>query len=197
MTIQMDARDHWAQQVEALDAQIEAARGAIATATQEAASAVLEGTEPADAARALAQARDRLDVLHAARGEAERHRGLAQHAAAMRDRGRALDRARLAARKRIDVAEMIDSYLTALDPLIRDWVAASEAFAKALTEAGQRAPSHENLCGAYRVRAAAWAGAASLLDAVEAPRVSHTHKQPLRDLSAAQAAPILAKGNDE
>jgi len=188
-----DSRAHWRDQVESLTAQIATAEGAIEVARIAASAAALEGGDLDAATRELAHARDRADALRSAMGEARRHLAQADAAHAQRERDRALARAQTIARKRIEIAESIDEYLSALDPLITQWVAAGGALARELDAAGVRTPSRETLTGAHRIRGAAWARAGGFMHAIEAARVSPDHRVPLRQISAAQAAPVLTK----
>lgn len=188
-----DTRAHWRDQVEDLTRRIGEADQAIEAAQLAASAAALDGGDMAAATRELAHARDVADALRSAKGEAARHLALADAAHAQRERDRALARAQTIARKRIELGEQIDEYLSALDPLILQWTAAGGALAREMTAAGLRTPSRETLTGAHRIRGAAWARAGGFMSAIEAARVAQEHRAPLRQISAAQAAPILTK----
>lgn len=187
-----DARAEWRDQIESLDAQIEAAEQAITDARNAASDAALTGGDLDQATRELAHARDRLDALQSARGEAQRHLAQAEQDHAQRERDKAFARAQTIARKRIEIADQFDSFAREMDPLFAQWVAAGNGLSREMTAAGMRAPSNEGR--AYRVRAALWAVAPALMTAIEAPRVSVDHRDTLRQISAASAAPVLAKG---
>ncbi len=190
-----DQREHWQAQIALLDQKIETAKAAIEDAQKAASAAALAGEDVDQAARALTHARDRLDAFRAARGEAERHLAHARADHAQRERDKALTRALAIAKKRIDAAETLDSYLAALDAVLAEWLGAGNAFAREVVAAGQRAPGGEGR--EYRVRAALWANAPLFAEAIGAARVSHDHRRKLREITAAQSAPIVAKGEKD
>lgn len=195
MNVQTDQREHWKGQIALLSKKIEDAKAAIEVAQKAAATTALNGEDVDQATRELAHARDRLDAFRTARGEAARHFAHAKAAHAQREREKALKRAETIAKKRIDVADSLDSYLAALDPILADWLAAGNAFARETVAAGKRAPGGEGR--EYRVRAALWASAPDFAAAIGADRVRQEHRQTLREITAAQAAPILAKGKQD
>lgn len=195
MNVQTDQREHWREQIALLNQKIEAAKAAIEDATKAASDAALNGEDVDAAARALTHARDRLDAFRAARGEAERHYALAKADHAQREREKALKRAETVAKKRIDKAEELDSYLAALDPILAEWMAAGNTFYREVAEAGKRAPGGE--AREFRIRAALWANAPAFAAAIGADRVKPDQRQKLRQITAAQSAPILAKGKKD
>lgn len=190
-----DQREHWKDQIALLDQKIETAKAAIDAAQKAASDAALAGEDVDQAARALTHARDRLDAFRAARGDAERHLAHAKAEHAQRERDKALGRAQAIAKKRIAKAEELDSYLAALDPILAEWLGAGNAFAREVVAAGQRAPGGEGR--EYRVRASLWANAPLFAEAIGADRVNHDHRRKLREITAAQAAPIVAKGKSD
>lgn len=187
-----DTRDTWRAQIESLDAQIAKAEAAITDAQNAASDAALTGGNLDQATRELAHCRDRLDALRSARGEAQRHLKQAEHDHAARERAKALTRAQQIARRRIEVAQDIDNYLSALDPLILQWRDLGDKLARECVEAGVRPPSNEG--AGTRLRAGAWARASIFMGAIGAMRVAPHHRVPVRETSAAQASHILAKG---
>lgn len=195
MNVQTDQREHWKEQIALLNKKIENAKAAIEDATKAASDAALAGEDVDQATRELAHARDRLDAFRTARGAAERHFAHAKADHAQREREKALKRAETIAKKRIDVADSLDSYLAALDPILADWLAAGNAFAREAAEAGKRAPGGE--AREFRIRAALWANAPAFAAAIGADRIRPEQRQTLRQITAAQSAPILAKGNHD
>lgn len=195
MNVQTDQREHWKEQIALLSQKIEDARAAIEVAQKAAATTALNGEDVDQATRELAHARDRLDAFRTARGEAQRHFAHAKADHAQREREKALKRAETIAKKRIDVADSLDSYLAALDPILADWLAAGNAFAREVAEAGKRAPGGE--AREFRIRAALWANAPAFAAAIGADRIRPEQRQTLRQITAAQSAPILAKGNHD
>lgn len=187
-----DTRAHWRDQVEDLTRRIAEADQAIEAAQLAASAAALDGGDLALATRELAHARDVADALRSALGEARRHLAHADAAHAQRERDRALARAQSAARKRIELADQFDAFARELDPVFAQWVAASAALSRELVAAGRRPISTEGRD--YRIRAALWATAPALMTAIGAPRVAVDHRETLRQISATQGAPILAKG---
>lgn len=187
-----DTRAEWRAQIESLDAQIEKAEAAVTDAQNAASDAALTGGDLDQATRELAHCRDRLDALRSARGEAQRHLKQAEHDHAARERDKALVRAQQVARKRIEVAQDIDTYLASLDPLVVQWRELGDQLIRECRAAGVRAPSSEG--SGHRLRAGAWARASIFMAAIEAMRVPSNHRVPVRETSAAQASHILAKG---
>jgi hypothetical protein len=187
-----DTRATWRAQIESLTARIAEAEQGVTDARNAASDAALTGGDLDAATRDLALARDRLDALRTARGEAERHLAAADAAHAQRERDRAFARAQALARKRIATGDQFDAFARELDPAFAQWVAQSAALSREMAAAGQRPISGEGRD--YRIRAALWASAPALMTAIGAPRVSADHRETLRQISAAQAAPILAKG---
>lgn len=193
MNVQTDARAHWRAQIEGLTARIVTAEDAVTAARDAANAAALEGANLTAATRDLAHARDVVDTLRAALGEAQRHLAEAEQVSAKRDKASALVRAQQIARKRIEVADHLDAFAREMDPALAAWVAASSTLAREMTAAGLRPINADGRD--YRLRAALWATAPALMTAIDAPRVSAAHRETLRQISAAQAAPILAKGD--
>lgn len=190
-----DQREHWKDQIALLDQKIETAKAAIDAAQKAASDAALNGEDVDQATRELAHARDRLDAFRTAKGEAERHLAHAKADHAQREREKALKRAEGVAKKRIDAAEELDAYLTALDPLLAGWMAAGDAFYREVAAAGKRAPGGE--AREFRIRAALWASAPAFAAAIGADRIRPEQRQKLRQITAAQSAPILAKGEKD
>ena len=187
-----DTRADWRAQIESLDAQIEKAEQAITDAQNAASDAALTGGDLDAATRELAHCRDRLDALRSARGEAQRHLAQAEADHAQRERAKALTRAQQVARKRVEVAAELDSYLAALDPLVVQWRDLGAELVRECNAAGVRAPSNEG--AGTRLRAGAWSRASIFMGAIEAMRVPSDHRVPVRETSARQASHILAKG---
>lgn len=187
-----DMRADWRAQIEALTARIAEAEQGVTDARNAASDAALTGRDLDSATRALAHARDVADALRSALGEARRHHAAAEDAHAQRDKERAFARAQTIARKRIEIADQFDGFARELDPLLAQWVAATSALSRELTASGRRPINHEGRD--YRIRAALWAAAPALMAAIGAGRVALDHRAPLRQISAAQAAPVLAKG---
>jgi hypothetical protein len=188
-----DQRDHWRDQIAALTAQIETAEGAAEDARSAASTAALEGGGLDKATRALAHARDVLDALRSAKGEAERRLAKAEADHAQRERDRALAHAQSIARKRIEAADRFDAYARELDPALAEWVGAGNAYAREVRAAGMRPPGAE--ARDYRLRAALWATAPAFMAAIGAARVNVEHRATLREITASQSAPVLAKGD--
>jgi hypothetical protein len=195
MNAHTDQREHWREQIALLNQKIEAAKASIEDAQKAASDAALAGEDVDQAARALTHARDRLDAFRTAKGEAERHLAHAKADHAQREREKALKRAETVAKKRIDTADSLDAYLAALDPILADWMALGNVFYREVAEAGKRAPGGE--AREFRIRAALWASAPAFAAAIGADRIRPEQRQKLRQITAAQSAPILAKGKDD
>jgi multidrug efflux pump subunit AcrA (membrane-fusion protein) len=186
-----DTRADWRAQIEDLTARIEAAERAITDAQNAASDAALTGGDLDQATRELAHCRDGLDALRSAKGEAQRHLAQAEADHAQRERNKAFIRAQKIARKRVEVAQELDSFLSAIDPLVVQWRDLGDELIRECHAAGVRAPSSEG--NGHRLRAGAWARASIFMGAIEAMRVPSHHRVPVRETSAAQASHILAK----
>jgi len=188
---QTDTREHWRAQIAALTARIETAGGAVEDTRIAASAAALEGGDVNARTRDLAHARDVLDALRSAKGEAERHLAKAEADHAQRERDKAFARAQKIARARIEIADRFDAFARELDPLLAEWVAAGNAYAREASAAGVRVPGEAGRD--YRIRSALWKAAPGFMATIETQRVSNEHRATLREITAAQSAPVLAK----
>lgn len=184
-----DEAAHWQNQIATLEEKITAQDDAVTEAQEGASQAALTGDDTDTAVRQVAHARDVLDALHTALGEARRHLRAAEKAVAAEARDVAHDRAKSIARRRIETADQLDEYMTAVDRLVTEWTSLGTDLARETEAAGMRP------CGTnghdYRIRAATWATAPAFMGAIEARRVSADHRVPFRQITAAQAAPVL------
>lgn len=189
----IDQVKHWQDQSTALEAKIEAQGDRIAEAQKAASEAALNDTDTDTAVREVAHQRDMLDAMQAALGEARRHLRHAEEGVAQKRRDDALSRAKIIARKRLDAADELDEFMSRLDSLIDQWSKLGADLSAAMVEGGLRPPSAEGK--AYRVRAGAWTNSPAFMALIDAARVHQDHRIPFRQLTAAQAAPVLSKGD--
>ena len=191
---QADPREEWREQIANLDAQIAAAEQAITDAQTAASAAAFEGGNTDKAVRDVAHKRDVLDALQSAQREAKRRLARAEEMVAERDRAEALARAQRIARKRLNLAAQIDEYLSALDPVVADYLRASAQQGREMAAAGLVAPSPEKLSNPLTLRAAVMVNAPAFAARVALDRVDPQHRGTLRDHVARQVAPLLSKG---
>lgn len=189
----IDQVKHWQDQITALEAKIKAQGDRITEAQQAASEAALNDADTDTAVREVSHQRDVLDAQQAALGEARRHLRHAEESVAQAKRDDALARAKIIARKRLDAADELDEFMGRLDGLIDQWSDLGADLAAAMVEAGMRPPSAEGK--AYRVRAGAWTNSPTFMSLIDAARVHQDHRIPFRQLTAAQSAPVLSKGD--
>lgn len=187
----IDQVAHWHEQISALETRITAQETAVTEAQEAASQAALSGGDTDAAVRQVAHARDVLDALRTALGEARRHLRAAEDAAEAKARADALTRAQSLARRRIEAADKLDEYLREIDPLLAEWTGLGNSLAREMEAAGLRAPSAEGK--EYRCRAGAWALAPAFMATIGAARVNNDHRVPFRQLTAAQAATVLKR----
>jgi hypothetical protein len=196
MTTQTDPVAHWTATITDLEQRIAQAEAAVQTAKDLAAEVVLAGQTGEKQARDITIARDHVDTLRAALGAARRHLAAAQDTVAQRQRAAALERAQKAARRRLDAARELDEYFSALDALVGTYIETGAEMARAMTEAGLRAPSGESMSGGYRLRAALAFHAPLTTTKLDVPRVDQAHRDSLRHATAAQVRPLMRERID-
>ena len=185
----IDQVAHWQGQIVTLEEKITAQEVAVTEAQEAASQAALTGADTDSAVREVAHARDVLDALRTALGEARRHLRAAEDAVAAKARDDARKRAQQIARKRIDAADRLDEFMRQIDPLLAEWIGLGNALAHEMQAAGMHPSGAEGKD--YRIRAAAWSLAPEFMGVIDVRRVSVDHRVPFRQLTAATAASVL------
>lgn len=189
-TTPLEQVKHWTDQIAAFEDKIRVQEGRVAEAQKAASEAAFAGKDTEGAVRKVAHARDTLDALKAAQGEARRHLEQAKANVAEEARANAHKRAQKLTQDRLDTAEKLDDLIVDLADLFDQWTLQGAQLSQEMAKAGLKTPSNEGR--GYRVRAAAWALAPDFMDTIEARRVNQEHRVPFRETTLAQAGPVLS-----